>query len=219
MHTHIRRASMLAISAGAMLALHACQRERSRETVGAVDTATGRQGMTDTGGMPGAMPPSDTMGGAGVSGNLTDANIVALLDEANKADSAAGAFAYPKAKNAEVKSFAKLMMGEHHALRVQGQQLARQLKVAPQLPSEDPLPAAAADEMSALRSVRSGAQFDSTYIAKEIGVHRAVLDLVDKAHGAAQNAQLKELITKARPVIQKHLDRAEEIQARLGKSS
>ena len=40
------------------------------------------------------------------SAPLTDANIVALLDEANKADSAAGALAVTKATNKAVKDFA-----------------------------------------------------------------------------------------------------------------
>jgi hypothetical protein len=38
-----------------------------------------------------------------------------------------------------------------------------------------------------------------------------------KAHGAAQNQELKTLIERARPVIEKHLDRAEELQKKLGK--
>ncbi len=49
---------------------------------------------------------------------LSDANIVAPLDEANMADSALGPTALPKATRADVKNFAKLMMGEHHALRL-----------------------------------------------------------------------------------------------------
>ena len=71
---------------------------------------------------------ADTTGGAGTDAPLTDANIVALLDEANMADSSAGALASTKATNKEVKDFAKLMMSEHHALRKQGQQLAKKLK-------------------------------------------------------------------------------------------
>jgi hypothetical protein len=46
-----------------------------------------------------------------------------------------------------------------------------------------------------------------------------VLDLAEKAHGAAQNEQLKKLIEQAKPVIEKHLDRAEEIQKKLGRAS
>jgi putative membrane protein len=153
----------------------------------------------------------------GAAGTLTDANIVALLDEANQADSASGAYALGKATNSEVKAFAKLMMGEHHALRVQGQQLAKKLKVTPQLPANDPLKPAAQAEMAALKAAPKGPQFDRTYIDQEVAIHKAVLDLAEQAHGAAQNQELKALIEKARPVIEKHLDRAEELQKKLGK--
>jgi putative membrane protein len=161
--------------------------------------------------------PSDT--GAAATGQLSDANIVALLDEANMADSASGAYALGKATNPEVKSFARLMMGEHHALRTQGQQLAKRLNVDPQLPANDPLKPAAESEMAALRAAPKGAGFDRTYIEQEIGIHKAVLDLAGKAHAAAQNAELKKLIEQAKPVIEKHLERAEAIQKRLGSPS
>jgi putative membrane protein len=160
-----------------------------------------------------------TAAGASGAGQLSDANIVALLDEANMADSASGAYAIGKATDADVKAFAKLMMGEHHALRAQGQQLAKRLNVTPEPPADDPLKPAAANEMSALRAAARGPQFDRTYIEQEIGIHKAVLDLAEKAHGAAQNGELKKLIEQAKPVIQKHLDRAEEIQKKLGKAS
>jgi putative membrane protein len=155
--------------------------------------------------------------GGTAAGQLSDANIVALLDEANIADSASGAYALGKATNPDVKAFAKLMMGEHHALRAQGQQLAKRLNVTPQPPANDPLKPAAASEMAALRAAPKGAQFDRTYIAQEIGMHKAVLDLAEKGHAAAQNEELKKLIEQAKPVIERHLDRAEEIQKKLGK--
>jgi putative membrane protein len=156
---------------------------------------------------------------AGATGELTDANIVALLDEANMADSAAGAYAFGKATNAEVKAYAKLMMGEHHALRAQGQQLAQRLNVTPAPPANDPVKAAAEAEMAALKAAPKGQQFDRTYIDQEVQIHKAVLDLAEKAHGAAQNGELKKLIEQARPVIERHRDRAEEIQKKLGRPS
>lgn len=163
-----------------------------------------------------SMANTDTSAMSHENGKWSDANIAALLDEANKADSAAGAYALTKATNPDVKAFAKLMMGEHHALRAQGQQLVKQLGVTPQPPAGDPLPAAAQGEMTALKSAPKGAQFDRTYIEQEIAIHKAVLDLADKAHDAAQNEQLKALIEKAKPVIEKHKDRAEAIQKKLG---
>lgn len=184
------------------LALTGCEaRERPQTTGEAPATA-------DTG----VSPAAET---AQAAGELTDANIVALLDEANVADSTAGALASEKATDPQVKEFAKLMMGEHHALRVQGERLAEQLNMTPEPPADDPVKTLAESEMAALRSAPKGSEFDRTYIEQEVAVHRAVLDLAEKAHGATDNAQLKDLIEQAQPVLQKHLDRAEELQERL----
>jgi putative membrane protein len=172
---------------------------------------------TSAGAMTSGAADTASMAGGAQPGALTDANIVALLDEANMADSASGAYAVTKATSPDVKAFAKLMMGEHHALRAQGQQLAKRLGVTPELPANDPLKPAAESEMAALKGAAKGAAFDRTYIEQEIGIHKAVLDLAGKAHDAAQNEELKKLIEQAGPVIQKHLDRAEEIQKKLGK--
>jgi putative membrane protein len=109
------------------------------------------------------------------------------------------------------------MMGEHHALRAAGQQLAQRLNVTPEPPAEDPLKPAAESEITALKAAPKGSQFDRTYIEQEVGIHKAVLDLAEKAYDATQNEDLKKLIEQAKPVIQKHLDRAEAIQKKLGK--
>lgn len=73
----------------------------------------------------------------------------------------------------------------------------------------------AQQETQALQSAPKGAEFDKTYIDQEVAAHQAVLDLVDKAHGEADNAELKALIEKAKPVIEKHLDQAKQIQQKL----
>ena len=156
---------------------------------------------------------------AGASAPLTDPNIVALLDEANKADSAAGALAATKASNKAVKDFARLMMSEHHALREQGQQLAKKLNVTPAPPTTDPVKPLAQNETNALQSTAKGPEFDRVYIEQEITAHKAVLDLAQNAHDQAQNEQLKALIEQAKPVIQKHLDQAEKIKDQLGQAT
>ena len=159
--------------------------------------------------------PADTAGPAPASAGWTDANIAALLDHANAADSTAGALAVTKATNPEVKRFAKLMMGEHHALRQAGADLAKRLKLTPEPPADDPVTALADKETQALQSAPKGAEFDRTYIDQEVGAHQAVLDLLDKSHDQADNAELKALIEKAKPVVQKHLDQAQAIQKKL----
>jgi putative membrane protein len=199
---------MRVAAAAALILMLGCKDgSRGGAASGAIDTMAADSGT--------AVVPSAEGNSSGE--RLTDANIVALLDEANAADSSAGAYALGKATDPDVKAFAKLMMGEHHALRAQGQQLAKRLNVTPHPPADDPVKAAASSEMAALEAAPKGPQFDRTYIEQEVAIHKAVLDLAEKAHEQAQNEELKKLIEQAKPVIEKHRDRAEEIQKKLGK--
>jgi putative membrane protein len=150
---------------------------------------------------------------------LTDANIAALLDEANMADSAAGKIASTKGTNPDVKAYGVMMMNDHHALRKAGQDLVAKLGVTPTPPAGDSLPAKAAMIADSLNAIPKGAAFDKWYIDNEVAVHQMVLGLIDSALGAAQNAELRDLLTKARPNIETHLKRAQEIQTKLGSSA
>jgi putative membrane protein len=189
------------------LALGACNNHRDR------DAAANPPSGAETGALPAdtAAPTSAPAAPA----ELSDANIVALLDHANAADSTAGALAATKATNPQVKQFAKLMMSEHHALRKQGADLAKKLGVTPEPPANDPVTALAQSETQALQSAPKGAEFDKTYIDQEVTAHEAVLDLAGKAHDQAKNPELKALIEKAKPVIEKHLDQAKQLQQKL----
>jgi len=147
---------------------------------------------------------------------LTDANIAALLDEANAADSAGGNLASTKGTNAQVKDFGRMMMRDHHALRKQGQDLAKKLNLTPAPPSNDTLPQAAQKMHDSLNAMPKGAAWDKAYIDNEVAVHQSVLSLLQAAQGAAQDTSLKALITKATPNIQAHLTKAQDIQSKLG---
>jgi putative membrane protein len=215
MATDLARSARLALMSAAWLTALAAGACKGRTNTADTGQA-GAPAATDTNATAMAAPADTAMA---AKAPLTDANIVALLDEANKADSATGAFALTKASSKDVKAFAKMMMGEHHALRVQGLALAKKLKVTPEAPADDPVKAAGSAEMAALQSAGSGAAFDKAYIDQEITIHQAVLDLAQKGHDQTQTAELKALIEKAKPVIQKHLDRAQAIQQQLGKAT
>jgi putative membrane protein len=183
------------------------------------DTAGGAMSpsaTTDTAKSARPAGAADSTAPAANAAPLTDANVVALLDEANAADSATGAMALPKATRSDVKQFARLMMGEHHALRVQGQALAKKLNITPQPPATDPFQSPVKQEQDALQSAPKGPQFDKTYIDNEVAIHKAVIETATSAMNATQNAQLKALIKQAAPVLQHHLQRAEAIQKKLG---
>lgn len=192
----------------------ACAKKEAARDSARADSANAASNMAPAA-SPSTMGPSaDTTASAAPA--LTDANIVFILDQANASDSARGKLAESKATSADVKNFGKLMVGEHHALRAQGQALAKKLNVTPQAPANDQSEMQAKQEMDSLNAVAKGAAWDKAYIAYEVGYHQAVLDIATKALAAAQNAELKALITKAAPVIQHHLDRAKEIQGKQG---
>lgn len=146
---------------------------------------------------------------------LTDANIVAILDGANAADSAAGSVAAAKGTAADVKAFGRDMMRDHHALRVAGQDLAKKLKVTPEMPAGDTSATAASKWKDSLTALARGAAWDKAYIDHEVTYHQDVLNTAQTALGAAQNAELKALIQKAAPNIQAHLEHAKQIQSKL----
>lgn len=146
---------------------------------------------------------------------LTDPNIVAILDGANVTDSSAGAIAAVKGTAADVKSFARDMMRDHHALRKAGEDLAKKLSVTPELPAGDNTAAFAQSWRDSLNAMPKGAEFDKAYIDHEVTYHEQVLATAQAALAAAQNQELKDLITKAAPNIQAHLDHAKSIQAKM----
>lgn len=195
--------SSMATFAIAVLALTACSKKESSSTD---TTAASSTVSADTSAMS---------AGAPAAGTWTDANIVALLDEANAGDSTAGAVAATKGTAAAVRDFGKRMMRDHHQLRAQGEALAKKLKITPAAPSDDPVTPAGQKEMGTLNSTAKGKDFDRAYIDAEVDIHKAVLDLATKAASQTQTAELKNLIQKAAPVIQGHLDKAESIQKTL----
>lgn len=156
---------------------------------------------------------------AAPSTQLSDANIAAILDQANAADSAAGAVAVSKGTNAQVKSFGRRMERDHHQLRKQGQDLVKKLNVTPQMPSGDTSETAAKHWEDSLKAMPKGAGFDRAYIDHEVAAHQQVVQTLQTAQNQAQNQQLKDLITKATPLIQAHLQEAQSIQSKLSGSA
>jgi putative membrane protein len=184
---------------GGAIAMAACAKEKTTTT----DSAAG------------AMTPTDSSAMAPAAPAMTDANIVAYLDAANVADSAGGKVASTKGTDKDVQAFGKMMMGEHHALRVAGQDFAKKASITPEAASNDTTKAHGEHELATLNSTPKGAAWDKAYIDGEVATHQSVLDNAKSAHDATQNADLKALLEKATPVIQKHLDRAKEIQKKL----
>jgi putative membrane protein len=186
------------------LAVAACGKKNS----GAADTSSASSTTTtDTS----AMTASSTS----ARDSWSDVNIFALLDEANAADSSEGAIAVTRGTSTAVRNFGKQMVSDHHKLRVQGEALAKKLKVTPTPPTNDHITSDAQKEMDNLNSTAKGKDFDKAYIDGQVDDHKKVLELAVKAMSQAQSTELKNLIQKATPVVQTHLDKAESIQKTL----
>jgi putative membrane protein len=192
----------LTVLAVAALVVVACSK---KEGDGA-DTATSSTGGPDTSaiGAPATGP-----------GTWTDANVFALLDEANMADSAAGALATTKGTSSALRDFGRRMTRDHHALRVQGEALAKRMKITPIPPTDDNLISDSQKNIDNLNATAKGKDFDKAYIDSEVEMHKRVLELATKAMEEAESTELKNLIQKAAPVVRGHLDLAESIQKSL----
>lgn len=186
----------------AALAVVACSKKENDDA----DTAASRTAGADTS----AMSASST-----TPGTWTDANIFALLDEANIADSAAGALAATKGTSSALRDFGRRMTRDHHALRVQGEALAKRLKIIPTPPADDNLVSDSQKNLDNLNSTAKGKDFDKAYIDSEVEVHKRVLELATRAMEEAESTELKNLIQKAAPVIRSNLDLAQSIQKNL----
>lgn len=213
LHVRSRRSEYARLSVAlcggtALVALAALAGCKSKESASAVDTTAVVAGVS-------AVQAGDVSASPALPTHTPDANIAALVDEANAADSALAAAALPKLAEPAAKQFARLMIGEHHALHLQGLQVEQQQGITPQLPDPDPFKPAVEAETAALRSLPRGQAYDSTYIAHEIGIHRAVIDWAGQPQNQPTNAAYRELLTRAAPVLQRHLDHAVAVQGTL----
>jgi putative membrane protein len=197
----------IALAVAAPLAAGACG------TGGGRDIASGGMTLADTAAL------SATAGFVETSAAFTDAGILAMLDEANESDSSAGALAMDKATDPELKAFAAAMMQEHHALRVKGAELQKQLSLTPRLPAADPLAPTTDAEMLALRAAADGPEFDRAYVQEEVATHRVILDLAERARRATPSSGIRDYIDRMASVLHRHLARALALQKRLAPSA
>lgn len=143
-----------------------------------------------------------------------DAQIAGIVVAANTVDINAGMVAKSKSHNKEVKEFAQRMITDHSGVNKQAKALVSKLHVTPEdSATSKSLKDGGAANLKHLSTLK-GKAFDKAYVDNEVTYHQAVLDAIDKTLlPSAQNAELKDLITKVRPAIDAHLQHAKEIQA------
>ncbi len=151
---------------------------------------------------------------------VSDAEIAHITKTANDADIENGRLAQERGRSADVKSFGALMVSDHTALNEQAGQLAQ---AAGLTPADNATSQQLATQHQAVKQrleQLQGAAFDTAYIANEVNFHQTVLDALDQTLiPNAQNPDLRNLLNTARTQIEAHLNRARDIQGKLGNSN
>ena len=153
------------------------------------------------------------------SAGPTDPQIAEIVVTANQVDIDAGRLAMSNSRSKDVRAFAQEMVRDHGAVNKSATALVHKLKVTPTASeTSQSLKKGGDDNLANLKKLK-GAEFNRAYIDHEVTYHEAVLDAIDKTLiPNANNAELKALLEKSRPVFVEHLDHAKRLQASMGKT-
>lgn len=148
---------------------------------------------------------------------LTDEEIVKIVETANNAEIRSGEIAKSKSKDDGVKGFAKDMIKVHQDNNKEGKQMAKANKIKPKESDTSRLLKKQSDEkIVELKKMKHGKEFEKAYVDSQVDMHRQVLASIDnELLPNAQNADLKAMLEKTRPVVEEHLKHAEQMQQTL----
>ena len=147
----------------------------------------------------------------------TDPQIAGIVQTANQIDINHAKLALKKTSNPQVKEFANQMISDHTSLQKSVNDLAKKLGVTPEdSPTSKQLKQQATDETKKLTSLRGNA-FDKEYASHEVAYHQAVIEAAKTSLiPNAKNAELKSAVEGAAPLLQGHLEHAQQLEKSLG---
>jgi putative membrane protein len=118
-----------------------------------------------------------------------------------------------RASNQQVKDYAKKLVQDHQNLNQQMQSFMSQNSMS----MPQPMTAEQQQMKSRLQGL-SGSQFDKAFIDGAVEGHQKDVSAVQQHIQTAQDDQVKQLLEKALPVLQQHLQMAKQLQSQLGGS-
>lgn len=239
----------------------------SGSVAGGADSAMGRNAS-------GAAAASGSGDMPATANRLTDTTALLLIASVHRAEAATGKLAGTKARNAEVKAYARMMVQEHRADMTKVRRLVTSAQMPASIGMDSVTQANAgmgaaggtgsagtpgggaaagntnatgsggtagtgtagmgatsavtssdatirnveqmqAQTMSQLQSA-TGTEFDKAYVSSQIAAHTQVLDLLRQNESQLSNAGVKAHVTALAQSIEKHLQRAKEIEKKLG---
>ena len=195
----------------AAVALAACSSDHNAATS---DTAMGQPAVAGTTTGAAAMPatPATPAGSTATASStkMTDANIIAAEEGGDSSEVAIATYVRSHASSAGVKSYAAMLIADHGKALGEVKSLASKLDITPQAPPNDTTAQKTAHTLATLQSLH-GAALDSTFVNDEIMDHQHDIAEAHDMADDAQNAQVKSMVQQSLPVLQKHLDRAQQL--------
>ena len=172
-------------------------------------------GMLRAGGLAAAMLVAVPVAAAG---GPTDAEIAHIAYTAGALDAAAAKQALAKSRNAEVRSFAEVMLRDHEAVNKTALALVAKLGVKPADNAVSQALSKEAAKADAKLGKLSGADFDRAYARNEAMFHRTVNNALRQTLiPSADNGELKALLQKGLSLFGEHQAHAEQLASRLKK--
>ncbi|MDQ6873404.1 MAG: DUF4142 domain-containing protein [Gemmatimonadota bacterium] len=169
---------------------------------------------TDTTALAASSTAATTDSTAASAAPMTDSNILAKESDGDSAEVVIGQYARAHAKDPQVRAYAKLLVDDHGKGLREVRALAKKLSITPQRPADDTVSQETAHTLQHLAMLK-GRDFDTAFVAHEIEDHKTDIADAQKAAAAAQNPDVKQLVEKSLPELQKHLDRAEALEKKL----
>lgn len=211
MRSTTRRGAVLV--AGAAVALAAC----SRRNDAADSTAAATPSTDSTAAVAAPAADSAALGAAGTAGTLGAANVASLVSLTNGSELGAARLAREKGTDADVQAFARTMIADHQAMQRSLDSLVRAKGLTPTPPAQaDPQRQQDDQMMAALDGAPKGIPFDKAYADAQVQAHQKALNDLQSFAGGTADADLKALLEAAIPRVHAHLDRAQQLQRKLG---
>ena len=157
-----------------------------------------------------------SIGGSAGAGELSDANILSIFDQANMADIQTARLGYKKGRSQGVKDLAMMVMTDHEAVQRMGRDVGSELGLIAEPVDGDMALANHARAYGELQAV-SGEAFDAAYLKHEIAFHTAVIDAINTVLLPSIEApEFRELVVTVLPGFEHHLAETKRVAAELG---
>lgn len=160
-----------------------------------------------------ALSSTDAMA---AGGELDDATILAIFDQANAVDIYTGRIGAKHGNSEEVRALGRMVATDHIAVQQMGRDLAKKLGIIPTPPDNDSSVADHAKTIALLQSKR-GAEFDKAYLRHDVAFHQSVVDTVKGTLlPAIKNNELRALVKDVLPGFEHHLAETKAVAKNIG---